>query len=386
MIPRQAVIEGTLLAFFLALNEPAAAQSGGFVYAVYVVNCGERCRFGGAGPGDISAYLMDETTGALREVDGSPILAGFNPAAIAANPSGTNVYVVNEFSEDTGDLPGTLSTYSTISSGRLKEQGPPITVGERPVSVAVDPSGQYVYVANSYGGISGFVLDTTGYPQPMLRSPFPAGGTPRSVAVHPNGRFLYVANSGDATVSGYSIDADTGELTALSGSPFFVGADPESFTVSPSGLHGYAMHSNSDVISGWPINPTTGALNPTGSGYGATGRAPSSVTVMLDPVTGQQLIYVTNYLFNNITAFRGALTPVVGSPFPVFPANLPDSSAVDPTGRFLYVAGRSSSISAFIINGTTGELTQIAGSPFQAGAIPRAVTAVAVPIPGGNGP
>ncbi len=173
MIPRQAVIEGTLLAFFLALNEPAAAQSGGFVYAVYVVNCGERCRFGGAGPGDISAYLMDETTGALREVDGSPILAGFNPAAIAANPSGTNVYVVNEFSEDTGDLPGTLSTYSTISSGRLKEQGPPITVGERPVSVAVDPSGQYVYVANSYGGISGFVLDTTGYRSPCFarRSP-----------------------------------------------------------------------------------------------------------------------------------------------------------------------------------------------------------------------
>lgn len=385
MIPRHAVLGGALVAFFLALNRPAAAQAGAFVYAVYVVNCGERCRFGGAGPGDISAYLMDETTGALTEVDGSPILAGFNPAAIAANPSGTNVYVVNEFSEVTGDLPGTLATYATSSSGLLLGPGEPITVGERPVSVAVDPSGQYLYVVNSGSrNISAFVLDTAGNPQPMLGSPFPAGQTPRSVTVHPNGGFLYVANSGDATVSGYSIDADTGELTALSGSPFYVGPDPESFAVSPSGLHGYAMHSGSDILSAWSINLTTGALSPAGSGNGATGRAPSSVTVMLDSVTGQQLIYVTNYLSNNITAFRGALTPVVGSPFSVFPANLPDSSAVDPTGRFLYVAGRSSTVSAFTINGTTGELTQIAGSPFRAGAIPRAVTAVAVPIPGGK--
>lgn len=382
MIAKQAVLRAALFAFFLALNRPAAAQSGGVIYAVYVVNCGSACQSGGVGPGDISAYTVDETTGALTEVDGSPILVGLNPAGIASHPTGNNVYVVNEFSEDGGDRYGTLTPCATVSSGVLKP-GPPVRVGSRPVSVAVDPSGQYVYVANSGSDdISGFALDTTGYPWPMKGPPFPAGRAPRSVAVHPNGQFLYVANSGDSTVSGYSIDAETGELTALSGSPFNVGPDPESFAVSPSGLYGYAMHTGSNVISGWPINPATGALSPSGS-YGSTGTSPLSITVMLDPVFGQQLIYVANYSSSDISAFRGALTPVVGSPFRVYPASLPEAATADPTGQFLYVAGRSRTVSVFTINGTTGELTQIGGSPFPAGMRPRAVAAVAVPIPGG---
>lgn len=105
---------------------------------------------------------------------------------------------------------------------------------------------------------------------------------------------------------------------------------------------------------------------------------------MLDPVGGQQLIYIANNFSNNITAYRGALTPVAGSPFPVAPAFSPALVTADPTGYFLYVASRSRHVSAFTIDGTTGQLTQIAVSPFPGPARPSAILAVAVPIPGGN--
>ena len=54
----------------------------------------------------------------------------------------------------------------------------------------------------------------------MTGSPFPAGGNPLSLAF--GGKFLYSANP-DATnpsISGFSIDPNTGALSPLSGSPF----------------------------------------------------------------------------------------------------------------------------------------------------------------------
>jgi YVTN family beta-propeller protein len=42
-----------------------------------------------------------------------------------------------------------------------------------------------------------------------------AGQFPTSVAVHPSGKFVYVTNFGSNTVSMYSIDATTGALTLI---------------------------------------------------------------------------------------------------------------------------------------------------------------------------
>src|SRR5205823_12767956 len=58
----------------------------------------------------------------------------------------------------------------------------------------------------------------------------------------------------------------------------------------------------------------------------------------------------------------GALTVIPGSPFPTGYAS--GEIAIDPSGRFLYVAN-SSSLSAYAINNVTGALTAIPGSPFE---------------------
>jgi DNA-binding beta-propeller fold protein YncE len=86
----------------------------------------------------------------------------------------------------------------------------------------------------------------------------------------------------------------------------------------------------------------------------------------------------------SIDGTTGALTPVAGSPFPAGFGSL--SVTVDPTGQFAYVANRGFSpdngtVSAYTIDGTTGALTEIAGSPFPAGSFPRSVTTTAGPPP-----
>jgi len=79
---------------------------------------------------------------------------------------------------------------------------------------------------------------------------------------------------------------------------------------------------------------------------------------------------VSAYMIEGMT---GALTPVPGSPFATGIG--PQGVIVDPFGRFVYVANlQSNSVSAYTIDPATGALTEIPGSPFAAGGTsPRTV-------------
>jgi DNA-binding beta-propeller fold protein YncE len=85
--------------------------------------------------------------------------------------------------------------------------------------------------------------------------------------------------------------------------------------------------------------------------------------------------YVANFNDNNVSAYsvgaNGALTPVAGSPFAA--GINPNSVAVNPTGKFAYAVNfRSNNVSAYSI-GADGALTPVAGSPFAAGINPNSV-------------
>lgn len=93
--------------------------------------------------------------------------------------------------------------------------------------------------------------------------------------------------------------------------------------------------------------------------------------------------YVANRTSNSVTAYSidgttGALMQVAGSPFPA--GSLPMSVTVNPTGRFAYVANFGShDVSAYTINGTTGALVPLTGSPLPSGSYPRSVTTASGP-------
>jgi DNA-binding beta-propeller fold protein YncE len=104
----------------------------------------------------------------------------------------------------------------------LKLLGVAILCGWIPL---LSQTARFAYVANGSGGgpgtISAYAVNKdTGFLTPVAGSPFPGGQFPRWVTVDPSGDFLYVANSNDNTISAYTIDNTTGALTPITGSPF----------------------------------------------------------------------------------------------------------------------------------------------------------------------
>jgi 6-phosphogluconolactonase len=140
----------------------------------------------------------------------------------------------------------------------------------------------------------------------------------------------------------------------------------------------YVADVNNEVW-GYTISPATGALTSIAGSPFPVGLEPGSVAV--DPSgkfayvanTGITGIHPTGSVSGySINPATGALTPIAGSPFAA--GDSPYSVAVDSSGKFAYVVNTDgSNVSGYTINPVTGALTPIAGSPFLTGAAPVSV-------------
>ena len=132
-----------------------------------------------------------------------------------------------------------------------------------------------------------------------------------------------------------------------------------------------ANDGNARNISAFAIEASGAFSSLLGSPFTA-GELPWSIAV--DPAG--KFAYVANNASNDLSSFvvnaNGTLTPAVGSPFaagvnPIF-------VAVHPTGNFVYSANRGSdSVSAFVVNANSGVLTPVAGTPYAVGHWPASV-------------
>ena len=135
----------------------------------------------------------------------------------------------------------------------------------------------YAYVAMSLSdSISAFSIDPeSGALTAVAGITLRADTQPRSIAIVPSGKFAYVV--GDYIHKGvyaYSINASTGALTAVPGLPFYAHATYRWITVDPSGRFVYVVSSEAGDISAFSIG-TTGALSPLiGSPFAGAGGGP----------------------------------------------------------------------------------------------------------------
>ena len=295
------------------------------------------------------------------------IVGGVGPVsvAVAADASGK----FGKFAYVANDLSDNVSMYSIdATTGILTYMGV-IGAGEYPGSVAVHPSGKFAYVANFGDGLAGTpgsvsmyrVNEDGGLTSTGTAAEAYVGTT--SVAVHPSGKFAYVASARFSnTISMYTIDATTG---ALNSTRTIAGAieGTTSVVVHPSGKFAYMTNGallpgipgSSNSISMYTIDDTTGVLTSTGTI--AAGKLPKSVAV--DP--SGKFAYVANANSNNVSMYKiddttGALT----SAGTIAAGALPSSVAVDPSGKFAYVANaNSNNVSIYTIDAATGALTLI---------------------------
>jgi len=197
---------------------------------------------------------------------------------------------------------------------------------------------------------------------------------PQSIAVDPTGKFAYVMNGGcgggiGGYVSMYTINPATRALASI-GPPVWTHDEdtPGSMTVDPSGKFVYVANPGDPWspdyggVSMYSINATTGALTYTGM---LTGNCPGlcfPASVAVDP--SGKFAYVASggaeFSFNvemyTIDAATGALASIgtIGA------GTAPVSVAVDPSGKFAYVTNSGSNyVSMYTINATTGALASI---------------------------
>jgi 6-phosphogluconolactonase (cycloisomerase 2 family) len=291
-----------------AVGTPAAA--GVTPHAVLgIQNEDKRYIFvGNEGSNDISAFAVNNTTGALTAVPGSPFAAGTDPQAMAFD--GSSLYVANAGSDN-------VSVYNIDANSGALAAPSTFATGKNPTSITIiaGANTDFVYVANHGGSndISAFrYLDFT----PVPGSPFPEGGNPLSLALGAKGKFLYSANP-DATnpsISGFTIDPNSGALSPLSGSPFPL---PVSRYMATDQTGAYLYVTWGTTIVGYAIDAATGALTSLAGFPVRVGVEAYSITI--NPTN--QLLYVADDGAAHISGFTldastGALTPMAGSPFP----------------------------------------------------------------------
>lgn len=290
------------------------AASAGFVYASDKGN-------------GIDGFTIGQS-GGLTQINGSPWPGSGNyyGGGLGMDPAGKFVYAANA-----AGPPGYVAgfTVSAATGALTAIAGSPFSVGVAPFQPVVDPSGKFLYVTDSLdlqGGIYAFGIDpSTGVLTSIVGSPFPTlpGAEPLGLVADPSGKFLYASLQGDNSIAAFNIDSATGALTSVAGSPFPTGAGSgpawlfDSITISPSGKSIYALSSSasSSVVSVFTIDSNSGSL-----------------------------------------------TPIVGSPFSAVPSPISGGLVVEPSGKFLYIAGGNASyILPMSIDGTTGALTALPG-------------------------
>jgi len=338
-----------------------------------------------SGDDDISAFVIDASSGSLARIDcgggpecnGADFVAGTTPVSVQGTPSGKFLYVANLVSRD-------ISAYAVAPTGALKPincgggagcNGSNFTVGVA-LSLAVHPSGQYLYVANS-AAIAAFAINASSGALSRIDCGGGAGcsgvdfapglsdtSTPLAtlaLSADPLGRYVYVVNDdgGGIHTKGYlsvfGVDVASGALAKIDcASGPDVQCTPYSTEFNPGGI------------------PLVVATGPAGD-FVYVGDTTKVVGYSVEPAPD--------------ILVRVGCTSGPAPPFPLDCTNpganfglsaAPSAAAVAPTGKFVHVtSGNGVAVFAVQPDGTLARIgcvgVDCAGADFSAGTSPAAV-------------
>lgn len=352
-------------------------------------------------PGKVAGFAVNASTGALTPTGQAPVWAHWGPVKTAADQGGYRLYVVNQGSHD-------LNAYFINRKNGYLTPVPhsPFAVGGTGTNLAVHPSGKFVYVTTdtSHGGndsVTGLSLNSDGSLSPIPGSPFQTQTGPSSIAIDPSGSYVYVGHGSGYKIDAYTINKQNGALTPVPGSPFIAPQpDPEQCYLCGGGsipelaidaagkyLIGPVTEDGSVIVLA--IDPNTGALtntsnSPYDDGYPdsptSPGTRPGAVTI--DPFN--RFVYtngstscggytqcdqvVTMWEFDAPTGGLTQIGNTIDAPTTCNQGYL----RADPSGSFVYTAALTgcappkfpASIIGYSVNGS-GQLPRLQGSPYS---------------------
>jgi 6-phosphogluconolactonase (cycloisomerase 2 family) len=253
----------------------------------------------------ISMYTINPSTGVLTATTPATVPTGYFPQTIAIDPLGRFVYTANSddstvsmftINQTTGVLTPTAPTsVSTIIPNQI------LSI---PSFLTVDPTGKFLYVTASLSDGSAVFMyninQTTGFLTPTSPAIVSTGGLPFQVIIAPNGKFAYVVNnlSGGSMTDGvwqYTVDSATGVLTPNNPVAVPAGNGPTAIAVDPTSSFAYVVNRIDNTLTMYTINPDTGNLTLNSTKTYPTGIiAAGPMPYRIDFDSTGKFLYVTN--------------------------------------------------------------------------------------------
>ncbi|MCO8123782.1 lactonase family protein [Stieleria sp. TO1_6] len=226
------------------------------------------------GTGSTACFSLDEQGGVLERTDlqkhpaGSGVVDGRQETAHAhwTGTSPDNRFV---FVPDLGMDKVVIYKLDTHSA-TLEPHGhgicPP---GAGPRHMKFHPNGKTIYVLNELAlSVTVFDYDAQAGTMTAIQTIETLPESVKSkevfnsaseIRVHPSGKFVYAANRGNDTITAFSVDSESGELTLVEVEPIR-GAWPRNFSLDPTGKWLLAAGQKTNSISVFRIDPNTGEL------------------------------------------------------------------------------------------------------------------------------
>jgi 6-phosphogluconolactonase (cycloisomerase 2 family) len=291
---------------------PTTDPSGQFLYVGSFLNSVSPT-------GEIQVYGIDQITGSLASVTGSPFAVADPIACIQFEPTG-------KFGYATSVIDGTthLVTFSRDANSGMLTQTNSISLNSTALAVAIDPIGKYLFAAtivfanptSTAAQAYGYTINaSTGALTPIAGTPFQLPNVTGTFSWHPSGNFLFMANSNGQSIDSYSVDRTTGKLSF--GSSTATCINPTNVRFSPNGKFAYTACSMDVAHDANSASVETFAVGANG-GLTHIGTAPAS--------------------------------------------DVPSDLSIDPSGQFLYLGSNSPYVDSFQI-GVDG----VAKSAFRQG-------------------
>src|SRR6266571_3309225 len=322
-----------------------------------------------AGGNSISGFSND-STGSLTAAPGSPFSSPGQPFGLAATPNNAFLYVSSfQNAQVTG-----FSINPT--TGTLTPLGCPAAItGSQPLKIAINPAGTLLFTANQAGSVSGFAINTsTGCLTAISTTATDA--VARGLTIDGTGQFLYVVTGGGGidlftiNTNGTLTRQAIGGFDSATGTMLAVKAVPNlNVLIATDG-------GSTNNLRTFIINTTTGALTPIiVTVAGSSPPNPSAIAVNLPASSTTPPFYVANTASNNLTVNTIAAEATTGTSSLTVPASIgPIDLAVDPSGKFLYVANNgASTVTAFNANITTANVNSAIISFVGTGAAPESI-------------
>lgn len=332
----------------------------------------------------IHIFEVDRETGALQEAGTFDL--GTSPSCLALNDTGTRLYSANETDRIGDEREGTVSAFAIDQkTGALQLLNTVRSGGAGPTYVSIHPSKKHLLVANYFGGSVSVVpiLEDGRLAEPSdvkidegkigpTRAPhappgsFAFSGHDRThahqIQADPSGRFVIHVDLGLDQILVWKFDAEHGRLHPADHHIVSLppGDGPRHFCFSPKGTHFYSIQEEGSTIVLFDYDSETGKLSERQTiSTLPPGYAGSNFCSEIMISSNGRFLYAGNRLHDSIGIFAVAADGTLTHLHDEWTrGNYPRSFNVDPSGEFLYCCNqRADHVTVFRVNKQTGLLS-----------------------------